>query len=660
MRRALLLCAAPLFGCNQCEAPPPPTAGNIDRPGDVVVVVPPGEERALAFVSNPEIEQLRVFDVSRLPEGGFVPAPNVFFPLSVRTGPGTTDLSAPRGLPSRVLALDSANDEVYVVRTVDDDGGAAFTRVGAPIPTTGEPAAMDAALLGEDLVAFVALPDDGAVEAIAIDPDTGEERGRATLPLAAGARPTDVAVDPTGGAVLLADAVKSFVSIVDLQGFDVDAFADVAPRAIDVGGPTRRIAVGRVPLPDGMAPVAVALRRDAAEIAAIRLFREGFREERYALLGRAEVPGFPTAAYVPDQATSTTSAPPVVCCQGMSDDVVEAGEATAAWAAVADAEGLLYYVALAAPPAGGGAPQVRLIDVDLDPAGFDPEIDVNTTPELWVVPEGVASSPRPTVVATPVDNFGAPPVVPLVPFGAQLILVWEGPTPGLEGVPATFDDGALALDTANALEDLDVRTGDLVDLVLDDPTPGCEAELRTEVVAVGDASIDVRTGVGATGLSDDEVACIEAAGGLTATVRAGDAFVVDSTDRGPLGRLRFAEGAGGDDPPPETFLDLPGVRITLQQNPQGEPATGSILGLPLHPEVLTVGIPLSRDPIDDLGGFGDLARQPIAMAGGEMKVPSGDDDDALVDARRILMITPSRLFSFDEGETDVRQVASYR
>ena len=652
------LAFAATFGCNTCEPPPQPAQGNIDRPGDVVVVTPPDQDHTYAIISNPEIEQLRVFDVTLLPEGGFVRAPNVFFPLSILTGPATSDLSAPKGLPSRVLALDSADDELIVIRTVAGDGEPAFTRVGEAIAVSDEPAAMDAALIDDALVVFVSLPEAGAIEAITLDPETAAETARELIALPEGARPGDVAVDPTGTTVVVTDAVKPTVALVHVA----DGVAAAEVRTIDVGGPTRRVAVGQVELPDGYAPVAVVLRRDASEIAALRLYREGFREERYALLGRAEMPGVPTAAYVPD-AFAAGEAAPVVCCQGLRAEHIEAGESTPAWAAVAAADGIVYYVSLAAPSVGDGPRVVRTIDANEAPPGAS--IDPNTGDTLWIVPAG-ATSPRPVVTVTASTDFGSPPFVPYLPTPPEaaesLLLTWEGALPGLRAVPAEYDDGALYL-TAGDLLDLDVRGGDRVEIALSDPPAGCPDAFDARIVGRDAGAVAVaRSGDDETpALSADDEDCIEEGGDLTATVRAGGSFTVESNLRGPLPRLYFTGAPDVDED--ETRVVMAGTIVTLAPGAAGLPAPDSVQVVPLSGNVLPVVVHLSRQPLDDDDGFGDLARQPIAMAGGPMKVPSGEEGEGapeFVDARRILLVTPARLFTFDEGETDVGAVAAYR
>ena len=63
------------------------TSNNL-KPSDVVLIRAPSpdgsQEHSYVVVSNPDIEQLRILDLST---GTFLVAPNGYFPLSVRVGP---------------------------------------------------------------------------------------------------------------------------------------------------------------------------------------------------------------------------------------------------------------------------------------------------------------------------------------------------------------------------------------------------------------------------------------------------------------------------------------------------------------------------------------------------------------------------------------------
>ena len=56
-------------------------------------------------------------------------------------------------------------------------------------------------------------------------------------------------------------------------------------RSLVLRAPAAELSAGIVDVGDGLAPVVLVLSRDANEVALVRLFRAGFREERYAVLG---------------------------------------------------------------------------------------------------------------------------------------------------------------------------------------------------------------------------------------------------------------------------------------------------------------------------------------------------------------------------------------
>ncbi|MFZ9889164.1 MAG: hypothetical protein ACO3JL_16840, partial [Myxococcota bacterium] len=169
-----------LAGCDisNCDDTPPAPSGQLDRIADLALVTPPtdGEPRSFLIAANPEIQQLRIFDVL---EQRFVAAPNLYFPLSARTGPATSRLTVAPNEPRYVLALDTAGDVLQLLSVetnviIDEDTVApAFTTIGL-FPTGRAPsdiAAWRDERLG--LLALVTLPAASAVQVLALDVDAG-------------------------------------------------------------------------------------------------------------------------------------------------------------------------------------------------------------------------------------------------------------------------------------------------------------------------------------------------------------------------------------------------------------------------------------------------------------------------------------------------------
>ncbi len=496
------------------------------------------------------------------------------------------------------------------MRTVTGDG-VPWTPVGEPIPTGRAPS--DIAVLndGGTIEIFVTLPLEGALQEITV----GD--GSVTVPLGDGAVPTDVAVDPQGDSIIVGDAALGVVHVIrhdDLSHIDRD---------LDVGGPTSRVTTGVVDIGDGLAPVALALRTDKPVAVAIKLFRDGFREPRYSVLGSAGLPSFPMTAYVPDERTSVT-----VCCNELTVEAVNAGEASDAWAAVGMASGKVLYLRL--------VPPVRPFDNDLEP------LALGNAP-TWT-PAGDDEARIPSATLTPADNFGSPPFVPLLDADETLTLIWEGSPPGLSSL-----SGTLSFPTFTAtrdLTDLDAHVGDVAALTVESPPAGCDTTFQGTASAIdGDAvTID--------GLTPDQATCIAGGGTVRLAVGALDAFVVFDRDNDYLGRLDFT----GD-------VALPGATLSLTASDAGPPQhRGSTLSLPLDPHVSLLDLDLS-DPSTTVslggGGFGTAGLQPVAIAGGQMTIPSPSNvaGETIV-ARRMVIATASpdslglnAVYSCDEGET---------
>lgn len=637
--------------CQTCDQNLEVLRGNVDRPGDVALVT--GDDgHAYAVLSNPEIGHLRVLDLTT---ESFVDAPNRFFPLSIPAGIETRRLAVAPGDDTRIYALDVGGDEIFMVRAVED-GKEPWLRLGTPVATSRAPADLGAFRADDGTVElWVSLPDEGAVEVLGIDPATGEGTGALTrIVLPEGSRPADVAVDPFGDAVVVGDAALPLVHVLRRETLALD-------RSLDVGGPVSDLAVGVVDVGDGEAPVVLASRTDANVVVAVRLFRPGFREDRYAVLGSAEVPALPVVGYVPDQRGSQT-----VCCRGFPDalpigspldatldDVFdENADATDAWAGVATADGKVVYLALAAPAADGPR-LVRLIDKD--PASLSVR---ELEGELWQ-PEPGDETREPTIVLTPADDFGDPPFVPLIDDGELLTLVWQGSLP-----PLTNIRGVLVGDTFTAssadLEARGARPGDIATFRAADEPAGCEAPHDAPILSVDGISVTVLQTP--EGLTDDDIFCIAQGGEVRMTVAPADAFVVTDVADAFLGRLAFT----GQD----AELPLPGAVLTLTPSAAGPPQdTGSTLLVPLDPRVGIIDLDLSdaREPLGG-GGFGAAAFIPVGIVGGEMDIP-GVELGTSVRARRMVIATGSfsaqtgganTLFACDEAETTAALCEQFR
>lgn len=651
-RLSSLLALALLAGCDiaGCDREPPVPSGELDRLGDIVLLTPPESDRSFVVVTNPEIAQLRVFDVL---ERRFVPAPNLFFPLSARTGPATRRLAVSPVDQRFVYALDGAADHLQVIAMlptveIDSDTVApAFTTsaVFETRPAPSDVAVWSSGVEGELPLAFIALPGESAVEVLALDLEGQTIADSLLIDLGEGSVPNRLEVDPTGDAVVVTDAALDSVAIVRVRPDVAGAPLAALDRRIDVGGPTSDVSIGVVNPGDGLGPLALVALRDLERVAAVRLFREGFREDRYALLGSVEIPDLASSLYVPDQRRDT----PRACCAEptATPDTNDPTEpATLAWGTVATANGFIYYVRFDARRRGGGR-LVRLIDFGTQQPG--PVDDLNDEDEFWFPVEG-GENRAPTVEVTPVDNFGDPPVVPLLRSpNPRIDLEYEGSPPGTVNRRAVLleSGGAFTLEVvagAVPFAERDVRLGD--ELVIDTSDRGgsCPDEVRATVEGVSGDEIAVSP------LSALAAACVSQGDTATFTLFAVGDFLVTTTDHGYQGRLPLTSET--------TSIEVPAFRVSVSRASAGPPLRGSRLSIEVTQDIRPASIFLSEDIL--AGGLGSGGLLPEGIVGGSVRLRDLDGNVS-VGSRTFVATGTGSLLLFEEGATALRagDVVSY-
>lgn len=603
--------------CEQCQEATDLRKGNLDRAADVVLITSTLDSHTYAIVSNPELEHLRVFDLT---VESFVDSPNGYFPLSIDVGPDTRKLALSAD-EQTLFALDGAADTIFVV---DTSNPRAATTVDS-IATARAPADIAVVDLGapEDRELWVTLPDEGCVQ---IFDAAGNEIAHVQLTDRDGvrARPSDIVVDPQGESVVVADAAQPVLHVFS-RGAGADPHA--VERVVDVGGSVGGLAAGVIDIGDGLSPVVLALLRDQPVAVAVRLFR-GVAEERYQVLGSAEIPGRPLSAYVPDHRVTKT-----VCCRELTNDLEDAGEATDSWAAVGTADGRVVYLSIVAVDG-----LVRIFDNDLGELAEGEALTSGWVPEAGDEDREPAS----TVEAT--GAFGDPPFVPLLDPDEQITLVWEGARPGITRARVKPDDGDLLSESGADFEARGGEIGDVAIIALENPEPGCPAEIEASVTGVQVSRVRVE-------LADpDDEACLTGGGQLRLSLAPAQAFIATDRDGDFLGVVGFGEE-----------LPLSGGDLRLAPSAAGPPEhRGSTLVVPIDAHVAVIDLDLS-DAVSflasDGGGFGQAAILPVAIAGREMQFP-GVELGTLVTGRRMVIATGANdsnglnaLFTCDEGET---------
>jgi hypothetical protein len=651
-RAALALLLASLTACDigqTCDQEPPTPAGDLDRIGDAVLVSPPPSsgdfgQRSWVVMSNPEIEQLRVFDVL---ERQFVRAPNVFFPLSLRTGPATRRLSSVRGDATLVLALDASDDTLSVVtvtphQQLREGELSPDFRVAHVAPTGRAPGDVAALRTDDALLAFVTLPDEGALQVLSIDVagDTSSELAR--VDLGDGAHPARVDVDPTGDAVVVTDARLSSIAIVRVDDLALD-------RRIDVGGATGPVAIGRVDPGDGLAPVALVARRDAPELAAVRLRRPLFREEPYALIARLEIHDFAAALHVNDAARAAPSA----CCDIPSNapEGVLGDTPTFAWGSFVGTNGIQSYVLFDGarggewtgtrvqprPPSARGL--MRLVSYD-EPAPFV------ATAEWQPAEEG---DPAPSITVAPVDNLGDPPLMPLHVQTQTLTLTYEGTPPGGNNRRATIAlDGDRWQVTVNpdsvAFDQRDVRDGDVIQVDTANVGGTCPSAVGGPISDLDENTFYLDD------LSDEHAACVAAGDEFRFTLFAADSFLVALEGHGYRGRLPRSDVGQS--------LEVPGWVVTITA--LAAPTRGSKHTSELSQGFLPLENDLARPPDFQVDGFGTLGLLPSAIISGAVEVRDSDTGDIVPKAVMFVATGTGALLEMEEGEVDVAGIRLHR
>ncbi|MCP4501596.1 MAG: hypothetical protein GY822_16685 [Deltaproteobacteria bacterium] len=612
-----------VLGCD--ESVNDPATGNIDRIADAVFVQPDSDavpRQSFVLMTNPDLEQVRIFDAY---EHRFVRAPNVYFPLSIPVGVSTRKLAVAPKNHSLVFALDGAEDKIYVIRT-DDQGGAPFTLVDdVNIQTSRTPADIAASTTETGIRLFLSYPDDGEVVVMHLETGAKETTIEATLSLFDGARPNILEVDPTEDALLIGDALSELLTVVRLEDLVID-------RVLDVGGAVQHISTGLLDPGDGLAPIALLTLRDKPEATALRLFRPTHREDRYAVLGRIELPAPGAVSYLPHQLERelTTS---TVCCPILP----VANEATTAWGAVLTSTGLLYYVRFDGETEDGARGRFRLIDIDADA----PSVESST----WTPPEG-SNAEAPLLLTSLLTELPTPAYIPYSSPG-DVQFVWEGALNGANDDVATVETGGDLIEFVRDIQQ--ARPGDTLVFNIDERVGidgACDDfvddGLEKEIIGVESARI-LDVGI----LTSAERNCLTVGGSFTASIHVDNAFLATSSTRGSLGRLSLQETVGVD----PDVVEADGFVFSVENDGNPLPR-GGILQVRLEQNISPLSLGLS-DPASNTNasGFGRGALFPRAIVGGEVSVP-GLDEEPDLHTRRVYLVTGTgSLLTFNETET---------
>lgn len=616
-----------------CPSTIPPIEGQLGSLSDAVLITPPsaGEDaHTFLVMANPELEQLRVYDTF---DQTFVAAPNVYFPLAIQTGPATRRLAVAAQDSSHLLALDGAAHQIFVVRAADDELGPAFTVAGV-VETAPAPADLAVRQQGDVLIAYVALPDDAAVQVLRIEPGVGQGEEIDRVVLAPDARPSRLALTPTGETLVVIDPLRAVVTTIDTTS--------LTRTETELPFAAQDVVVGRIQLEETTSLRAVLAAASEPSVAVVELAGAGVTAPQ--VLGVVELPGPPLVAFVPDHAGGTTSLVP--CCAAAdenSDGVAErpaAVRSTDAFAAVATTTGRVVYVRLDGP--------IELIDTDEAGVGLLDGYDLS---DGYVTPTGGGAG-LPSLTFTDEPPSGTPPRAAY--FGFAVYTWWyEGALPALEAREGTVTGSVLTvfdLSATEPLEDTGLRAGDQVVFDTAERGGSCPDRVEAEVL---DFAVDTITVAFA---SAAEETCVSLEDSVVFTIfAAADGILVDAENE-LVGREYL--------PPPDegsATYRVPGATLSVTASEGGLPPSGSRLELPVDQHLDAAGMQMSVSAVE--GGFGAAARIPTAFVGGEILIQETDADTpaSSVAVRRMWLTTATgRLYEMDQAEVEVRSIVDQR
>lgn len=646
------------------------TSNNLEKPSDVVLIRAPSpdgsQEHSYVVVSNPDIEQLRILDLST---GTFLVAPNGYFPLSVRVGPATRRLASAAG---HVFALDSVEGKVYVIRTAEDAQGPAFSVVETfAVPRAA--AGMAAVTRSDDpnhALVFVTVPDTGTIQCFDVDTATGTVTATAAATLKNGLRPSEITVAVDENLVLVTDSARGTITglrISDAQTALAEAVTagetGLWPilQIIDASGPLSRISTGYLPINGSVVPVAAAIRRDASEVTLWRI--DGGDEQPFQIVGRLALPASPLTLYIPDQRPESSVISPGACCSTFEEE-----QESTSWFAVTSASGSIYYVHVnVASEALDSKPYLSFFDTDTVGPSARVTGDLNTNPVLWAPAEG-GDAFRPTMTLTAIENsdvLAERGTTPFLPNAASLVLTYEGTLPLASHVATSLQDqgnqeAILTVLGGLTWQERDVQENDVVVLqgTARDAAQSCNVHgtvnrLDGHNVFLSEITGDVSACVSL--LNDDSA---NGGAAVDVVVTAKEAFSVVEDSGTYFGRVRLQSGAADPVASGET-LELPEMRVTLQAAASGKPLAGSRLLLPIDGRNTPAELTLSRQSTLGTVGFGAAGALPGALVGGEVLV-AGATAGTVEARRRMIVASNAALFSFIEPSNLLGEVLIFR
>jgi hypothetical protein len=260
VKQQISVLALAALGLASCRSDEPTATGRIQRPAGLAVLVRPDQDmvpREDLLIVDSEAEGVKVLQYlgtnPSTRDFGFVPAPNVFFPLVIPSPGFPTEIAVSPGAVERLDANVLPGDLAYVLSSGSSQlhlidvaplgyGGSVVSQAGNSLIRTielDEPGLIptDVAVFpsGDSDLVVIAFEGIGAPDTLMImrsDEATDSVVGTATI----APQPRGIAIRETGtGMFVLASSGDRAISEVQI---DPNTGAVLGARTVDVGGPT--------------------------------------------------------------------------------------------------------------------------------------------------------------------------------------------------------------------------------------------------------------------------------------------------------------------------------------------------------------------------------------------------------------------------------------
>jgi hypothetical protein len=274
-----------------CNPKPPIVPGMLDKVSDAVMVkCHPYEYSAIDDIhtcvvfASPRLEQLKVFDATAKQ---FVLG-KTYFPLPIKVGVATNKLASSNLLPL-VFALDQVENKIFVTYTQNINGNIAFSDPKF-FDTNPQPFTFVIDYVpNKRLRAIITSPNKGEIQVINLDEKTGLKISLApNLLTDITKQPYEIKIDQENNLAVISDFAAKNIYIYDLE-----TNKEATPQ-LDVAGPIRSLAIGRLKLGSNIIPVALLIRADEPKVKFISL-KSPFDQSK-----EIEIPAGPWIAYMPE------------------------------------------------------------------------------------------------------------------------------------------------------------------------------------------------------------------------------------------------------------------------------------------------------------------------------------------------------------------------